>query len=306
MRIDSLAAPAMVTWQLTRDCDLACLHCCTDSAPGKAMPGELTREQSLKLAGEIAASGVPYVMVVGGEPTIVPHFLEVCRTLSAGGCTLKIESNGQKLDVEALKGLDIRSVQISLDGASQETYGRQRVHGDFAKAVDACRRVTAAGLPLEVTFAPTRLNLSDAEAVIALALELGAFRFNTGRLMKLGTAVKLWDRLEPSEAQYAGFLALLERKEKELAGRMELCFRPFSLQEEFAARVAEKAPSGTLLVRPDGKVKPSVVVDFTCADLKTHSFLEAWDAYKAAWKDRSFLAALEAYTNQDLPAMVSR
>ncbi len=302
MNIFDLKAPSMVTWQLTRDCDLACLHCCTDSAPGKAMPGELSREQSLNLSREVAAAGVPYVMVVGGEPTIVPHFLEVCRTLSEGGCLLKIETNGQNFDVEPLKSLSIRSIQISLDGASQETYGRQRVHGDFAKAVDACRRVVAAGLPLEVTFAPTRINLSEAEAVIALALSLGAFRFNTGRLMKLGTAARLWERLEPSEAQYAGFLALLERKERELAGKMELCFRPFSLQEDAAARV--EAPSGTLLVRPDGKVMPSVTVDFTCADLKKQTFLEAWDAYKAAWKDKVFLAALERAN--DLPAMVSR
>ena len=302
MNISDLKAPSMVTWQLTRDCDLACLHCCTDSAPGKALPGELTREQALKLSKEVAAAGVPYVMVVGGEPTIVPHFLEVCRTLSDGGCLLKIETNGQNFDVEPLKGLAIRSIQISLDGASQETYGRQRVHGDFAKAVDACRRVVAAGLPLEVTFAPTKINLSDAEAVIDLAASLKAFRFNSGRLMRLGTAVKLWDRLEPSEAQYAGFLALLERKEKQYAGAMELCFRPFSLQEDAAARV--EAPSGTVLVRPDGKVSPSVTVDFTCADLKKHTFLEAWDAYKAAWKDKVFLAALERAN--DLPTMVSR
>jgi len=37
-RIDSLKAPLLVTWQLTRDCDLCCLHCCTDSAPGKRLP----------------------------------------------------------------------------------------------------------------------------------------------------------------------------------------------------------------------------------------------------------------------------
>jgi len=37
MRIDHLS-DGMVTWQLTRDCNLACLHCCTDSAPGRALP----------------------------------------------------------------------------------------------------------------------------------------------------------------------------------------------------------------------------------------------------------------------------
>ena len=70
--------------------------------------------------------------------------------------------------------------------------------GDLAKVLATCRAVRAAGLPLEITFAPTKLNIHEADAVIALALELGAFRFNTGELMRLGTAAKLWDRLEPS------------------------------------------------------------------------------------------------------------
>jgi MoaA/NifB/PqqE/SkfB family radical SAM enzyme len=65
-------------------------------------------------------------MIVGGEPTLVPHFAEVCKTLSDGGVLLKIETNGHNFDVNTLKGLGIRSVQISLDGASQAVYGRQR------------------------------------------------------------------------------------------------------------------------------------------------------------------------------------
>ena len=40
-RIDTLRAPLLVCWQLTRNCDLCCLHCCTESAPGKALPDEL-------------------------------------------------------------------------------------------------------------------------------------------------------------------------------------------------------------------------------------------------------------------------
>ena len=29
-RIDTLRAPLFVSWQLTRDCDLTCVHCCTE------------------------------------------------------------------------------------------------------------------------------------------------------------------------------------------------------------------------------------------------------------------------------------
>lgn len=306
----------MVTWQLTRDCNLACLHCCTDSAPGKALPHELSRENALKLAREIVAAGVPYAMIVGGEPTLVPHFAEVCRTLSDGGVLLKIETNGVNFDVSALKGLQIRSIQISLDGATQETYAKQRPGGDLAAVLASCRAVVAAGLPLEITFAPTRLNIQEAEAVIKLAAQLGAFRFNTGQLMRLGTAAKLWDRLEPSAEQYAGFRAMLDSSREPI----ELCYLPFSMEEELRGRKIE--PSGTLLILPDGRVKVFAALPFTCTDVVRHTFLEAWDAYRKAWSDPRVRNALERLSadpafaakanawvpldsiSHDLPAMV--
>jgi MoaA/NifB/PqqE/SkfB family radical SAM enzyme len=80
-RIDSLSGPLLVTWQLTRDCDLACLHCCTESAPGKRLPDELTRAEALALADDIVESAVPYVMLAGGEPLACPHFFEVAERL---------------------------------------------------------------------------------------------------------------------------------------------------------------------------------------------------------------------------------
>ena len=279
MRIDSFAAPTMVTWQLTRDCNLACLHCCTDSAPGKALPHELSRERALSLCAEIAAAGVPYAMIVGGEPTLVPHFAEVCRALSDGGVLLKIETNGMDFDVSAVKGLAVRSIQISIDGATQETFAKQRPGGDLAKVLASCRAVRSAGLPLEITFAPSRLNIHEAEAVIALAVELGAFRFNTGQLMRLGTAAKLWDRLAPSREQYSSFRASLDQ----CRAPIELCYLPFSLEEEIKGRKLE--PSGTLLILPDGRVKVTAPLPYICSDLSKHSFLEAWDAYRKAWSD---------------------
>ena len=39
--VGQLRAPLFVSWQITRDCDLCCLHCCTESAPGKRLPDEL-------------------------------------------------------------------------------------------------------------------------------------------------------------------------------------------------------------------------------------------------------------------------
>ena len=52
-RIDNLRAPLFVSWQITRDCDLCCLHCCTDSAPGKRLPDELSAGEAMRVAAEI-------------------------------------------------------------------------------------------------------------------------------------------------------------------------------------------------------------------------------------------------------------
>ena len=45
--IDRLDAPLFVSWQLTRDCDLCCLHCCTESAPGKRLGDELSESEAM-------------------------------------------------------------------------------------------------------------------------------------------------------------------------------------------------------------------------------------------------------------------
>ena len=67
-----------------------------------------------------------------------------------------------------------------------------------------------AGLPLEITFAPTRLNIHEAEPSSSAPARSGAFRFNTGKLMRIGTAARLWDKLEPTATQYREFRDTLD------------------------------------------------------------------------------------------------
>lgn len=292
-RIDSLRAPLFVSWQLTRDCDLCCLHCCTDSAPGKRLPDELSAGEALRVAEDIVRGEVPYVMLCGGEPLIVPHFMPVAEALGAGGVRLKIETNGQRLDagiVARLARLPIRSIQISLDGDTQPVYEAQRPGGSLAKARAACRAVREAGLPLEVTFAPTRLNLHEAGAVIQRARELGAFRFNTGQLMRVGTAARLWGRLEPSEAQYREYRSLLAREAATIGQQMEFCYSPFTLEEALKESLDE--PPATLLVLPNGWVKVAAALPQVCASLRRSTLAEAWQAYCGAWHDDAVIATV--------------
>jgi len=299
-RIDDLRAPLFVSWQLTRDCDLACLHCCTESAPGKRLPDELSAQEAMLVAAEIIRNEVPYVMLCGGEPLVVPHFFQVAEALGAAGVRLKIETNGQKFDArvaERLARLPIRSIQISLDGDSQEVYERQRPGGSLAKAHAACRAVREAGLPLEVTFAPTRINLHEAGAVIRRAHEIGAFRFNTGKLMRVGTAARLWKRLESPAAEYDAFRRLLEREAGAIGRDMEFCYAPFRLEDALEASLDE--PPATMLVLPNGWVKVAAALPQICADLRHQNLAQAWSAYCGAWRDEAVLASIRLAVKDD-------
>ncbi|MDE2148946.1 MAG: radical SAM protein [Gammaproteobacteria bacterium] len=286
-RIDSLKAPLLVSWQLTRDCDLACLHCCTDSAPGKRMADEFDAGEAIRFAEQLAHSEIPYVMLCGGEPLIVPHFFRLAETLGRAGIQLKIETNGQTFDdaiAERLARLPVRSVQISLDGATQEVYARQRPGASLEKAHAACRAVRRAGLPLEVTFAPTRFNIHQLEAVIAQARAFGAFRFNTGRLMRIGTAARQWQRLTPSAAQYRTFIATLQHQANpDGVEPIDLRYLPFTIVETLRENLAD--PPATMLVLPNGWVKVAAVLPLVCADLRRHTLADAWDLYRRAWRD---------------------
>jgi MoaA/NifB/PqqE/SkfB family radical SAM enzyme len=293
-RIDHFSAPLLVTWQLTRDCDLACLHCCTESAPGKPLPDELNAAEAMRVADEIARMNVPYVMLCGGEPLVVPHFRALAQVLGHAGVQLKIETNGQRFDAAVaayLAQLPVRSVQVSLDADSQAVYARQRPGGSLAKAHAACRAIRAAGLPLEITFAPTGINIHEAEAVIRRAHELGAFRFNTGRLMRIGTAVRQWRRLELTAREYAQYTELLDRQSRVFEGRMELCYKPFTIEEALRASLAE--PPATLLVLPNGWVKVSAALPHVCASLREVPLDEAWRAYRNAWHDDATIASVK-------------
>ena len=232
-------------------------------------------------------------MLCGGEPLVVPHFFALAEALGKAGVHLKIETNGQRFDTEIAKrltGLPIRSIQISLDADTQETYERQRPGASLAKAHAACRAVRAAGIPLEVTFAPTRLNIHELPAVITRARALGAFRFNTGKIMRIGTAARLWDKLEPSAEAYREFRRLLE-EQREIVGReMELCYIPFDMRDALRASLEE--PPATMLVLPNGWVKVAAALPYICADLRRKTLAEAWEAYCNAWRSNAVTAAV--------------
>lgn len=277
-------APLFFAWQVTNRCSARCLHCCEESGPDKAWPDELTREEALSIARQVAKSGVAFAAFGGGEPLDVPFIWEIFDILHASNIAIRIETNGHAIDgptANRLKSLGIESLQISLDGPDAATHEKVRPGTDFGKVIRAFERVTAVGLDSEAVFVPTRLNNKSGADTLVLAAKLGVKKFVTGPMMRLGRAGQAWQSLSLSPEEWGECLHGLENAAKRQPG-IALVAYPWDILGELRAR--RQSPQAMLLMVPNGKVKLLNALPFACADLKKQSLAEAWDAYQDAWE----------------------
>ena len=112
--------PRSIDWQLTYACQLRCIHCYTES--GRRAARKLPRRELLQIADTLVAMKVDCVLLVGGEPLLVPEIFEVIERLRGGGLRVACFTNG--IDVtedqaRRLAELDAH-VHVSLDGATAE------------------------------------------------------------------------------------------------------------------------------------------------------------------------------------------
>lgn len=293
--VEEYQAPLFFAWQLTNRCSSRCLACCEESGPDRAWRDELSRSEALALGRRIIEAGIPYVAFGGGEPLGVEHCLDLLTLLADGGCSLKLETDGSRIDdtvAARLADIRVQCVQISVDGATAATHERVRPGSSFAATLASIERLAALGLSPQFVFVPNRLNVHEIVAAYELAADLGCNTFVTGPMMRIGRAAAAWQSLACTDAQWHSAAALL----REHAGRgyrsIELSIYPWDILEEMQRRV--QSPQAMLLVVPNGKVKLLNALPFSPADLRRDSLQSAWHAYQSAWRTtavREFVVA---------------
>jgi MoaA/NifB/PqqE/SkfB family radical SAM enzyme len=285
--VEEYRAPLFIAWQLTNRCGARCITCCEESGPDRAWRDELRRDEALDLARRIAAFGVAYVAFGGGEPLGVPFCWELFELLTRAGVSLKIETDGSRIDDAAadhLAALAVQCVQISVDGATAETHERVRPGSSFAAAIAAIERLSARGCASQFVFVPTRFNIHEIVAAFDLAATLGCGAFVTGPLMRIGRAAADWERIACSDDEWQRAAAALKERTGATGAGIALSIYPWDIVTEIATRLEH--PQAMLLVVPNGKVKLLNALPFAPADLRHESLAQAWQAYRAAWRAR--------------------
>ncbi len=158
----------IVVWNITRRCNLRCVHCYSDS-DAREYPGELTWDQCRVVIDDLAEYGVPALLFSGGEPMIHPRFFDIASYARNRNLRLTLSTNGTLITAEhaaALRDIGFAYVGISLDGIGA-THDRFRGKaGAFDKAVAAFRRCRAMGQKAGLRFTLTRQTVADLDEIL--------------------------------------------------------------------------------------------------------------------------------------------
>ncbi|MBI5773929.1 MAG: radical SAM protein [Verrucomicrobia bacterium] len=158
----------IVVWNITRRCNLKCIHCYSDS-DAREYPGELTWEQCQSVVDDLAQFAVPAVLLSGGEPLIHPRFFDLAGYARGKGLRLTISTNGTLIDRDAaqrLKDLGFSYVGISLDGIGATHDHFRGKQGAFDKTVAAFRHCKAVGQKVGLRLTLSAHNVADLDHIL--------------------------------------------------------------------------------------------------------------------------------------------
>lgn len=132
---DYLSAPLKVFDSYSRKCNLTCRHCYASSNPNFA---EIKRtfSQTEKAMRKFYEVGVLEWRFTGGEPTIIPDFLDAVKIANSFGIKVSFNTNGcwsPKISKKILNS-GVKEIVISLEG-NEEINNRRRGAGVFKRVI---------------------------------------------------------------------------------------------------------------------------------------------------------------------------
>ncbi|MFQ5711216.1 MAG: radical SAM protein [Candidatus Geothermarchaeales archaeon] len=234
-------APFQIVWNITKACNLRCIHCYENA--GLRDADELSREEVHRGIDVLADAGCSILAFSGGEPTIHPHILEFVEHASKRGMYVAMATNAIRLaDIDVVrefKEAGLGFAQISLDGLNPETNDYFRgVPGAWRKTVEGIKNCVAEGLFVEVATTATHYNYGEISDLIDFSDELGADWFMIYNFVPTGRGTEIVESdLSPEEREEV----LIEAFQK----TRELNIEVLSTAPQYA-RIAQMTESGVL------------------------------------------------------------
>ncbi len=176
--IDYDVNPFIVIWEVTRACQLKCVHCRAD-AQLTPDPRELTHEEGINLIDQIYEMDNPMLVFSGGDCMMREDLFELADYAVKKGMRVSMTPsatpNVTKEKMQRAKEVGLSRWGLSLDAPTAEIHDKFRgVPGSFDLTIEKIKYLNELGMPLQINTVISRYNYDHLEQMSKLVEELGA------------------------------------------------------------------------------------------------------------------------------------
>lgn len=205
---------------LTNKCNLRCPHCYMFS--GIANKDELSTPEVINLIQDYKniAHG-KYITLSGGEPSVRVDFDQIVQKASNLGLKVKLLTNGALMTNNRIAKIAkyLHSVQISIDGYSEETNATIRGMGHFQKALNAVDAFIAHGVETSIAITPSLdLLLKNPIGYVNFAKYLISKYKGKSFEVKFAEGLSTGRNINPSQKYNDEYAAIIKNIQKEIYG----------------------------------------------------------------------------------------
>jgi 12,18-didecarboxysiroheme deacetylase len=164
----------VVVWNVTRRCNLKCVHCYAH-AKDRHFDNELSTAQGKELINDLAEFGSPVMLFSGGEPLVRKDLPQLAAYAVEKGMRAVISTNGTLITAamaRTLKQIGLSYVGISLDGMQEINDRFRGVKGAFKSALKGIKNSQDAGIKVGLRFTVNRFNVDEIPKIFQLLEEM--------------------------------------------------------------------------------------------------------------------------------------
>ena len=163
----------VVVWNVTRRCNLKCVHCYAH-AKNISFDNELSTDQGKNLINDLAEFGSPVMLFSGGEPLVRKDLPELAAFAVEKGMRAVISTNGTLISptmARTLKDIGLSYVGISLDGMEEINDRFRGIKGAFKSALEGIENCQVAGIKVGLRFTINKFNVDEIPKIFQLLEE---------------------------------------------------------------------------------------------------------------------------------------
>jgi radical SAM protein with 4Fe4S-binding SPASM domain len=264
--------PLSVQLDLTYRCNERCIHCYLDHDDH----GEMSTAEIKDLLDQMAAAGVFFLTLSGGEIFLRKDFFAILEHAHARTFCIRLKTNGiliRDADAARLRDLSVQSVQISIYSCRPEIHDAiTEAPGSLKRSIHAIRLLREQGIHVDMANVLMTHNARDYDGVKALAAELGAQFLLDPTITPMMDGDRSILKLNVDEAALRAVF-----HDESIAGNVEeLCVSQGRPGEDDLDSLPCSAGHTACYVSPYGDVYPCVQFPLPSGNVRRTKFIDIW------------------------------